>query len=60
MPAVGGVVVVLLVVALLAREAWSVGALSIDGRGRRVLDTAIVGLTAVFVAVVVVHLVTIT
>ena len=60
MPAVGAVVVVLLVAALLAREAWSVGALSIGGQGRRMLDTAIVGLTAVFLAVVVVHLVTIT
>ena len=58
MPALGAAVVALLVVALLAREAWSLGAVAMDARARRALDTAIVGLAAAFVTVIVVQLVT--
>lgn len=60
MPVAGALVVVMLVAALLAREAWSLGALGIGVRARRGLDVAIVGLTVAFVAVVVAQLVTLT
>jgi hypothetical protein len=58
MAVVGAAVVVLLVAALLAREAWSLGAVTLGARRRRALDTAIIALTTAFVTVLVVQLVT--
>jgi hypothetical protein len=54
---IGGGVVILLVVALLAREASVIGALKVGVAVRRTLDVSIVVLATVFVTVVAVHLV---
>jgi hypothetical protein len=56
MPAVGGAIVALLVVALLTREASGAGVLEVTGRLRRALDLSIVLLAALFVVVVATHL----
>jgi hypothetical protein len=54
---IGGGVVVLLVIALLAREACVIGAVSAGRAVRRALDLSIVVLAGVFVTVVSIHLV---
>lgn len=53
---VGGGVVALLVMALLAREACVIGAVQAGPGARRALDVSIVVLAVVFVAVITVHL----
>jgi hypothetical protein len=54
---VGGGVVVLLVIALLTREACVIGAVRAGRAVRRALDVSIVVLAGVFVTVIAIHLV---